>query len=55
MRLEHREHLEQLEFEEIARDRDRSALFDESGADTFIARKAGSSSKDISCQLSRPL
>ena len=40
MRLEHREHLEQLEFEEIARDRDRSALFDESGADTFIARKA---------------
>jgi len=40
MRLEHREHLEQLEYEEIARDRNRSALFDESGADTFIARKA---------------
>ena len=40
MRLEHREHLEQLEYEEIARDRNRSALFDESGADTFIAKKA---------------
>ncbi|HBF02869.1 MAG TPA: hypothetical protein DDW77_06870 [Verrucomicrobiales bacterium] len=40
MRLEHREHLEQMEYEEIARDRNRSALFDESGADTFIARKA---------------
>ncbi|MGB1673033.1 MAG: hypothetical protein ACPHRA_07400, partial [Limisphaerales bacterium] len=33
MRLEHREHLEQMEYEEIARDRNRSALFDESGAD----------------------
>jgi len=40
MRLENREHLEQLEFEEIAKDRNRSALFDESGDDTFLAKKA---------------
>ena len=40
MRLENREHLEHLEFEEIAKDRNRSALFDESGDDTFLAKKA---------------
>jgi len=40
MRLESREQLEQLEFEEIAKDRNRSALFEESGEDTFLARKA---------------
>jgi len=40
MRLENREHLEQLEFQEIAKDRNRSALFDESGDDTFLAKKA---------------
>ena len=40
MRLENREQLEKMEFEEIAKDRNRSALFEESGEDTFLARKA---------------
>jgi len=40
MRLENREYQEQLEFEEIAKDRNRSALFAESGDDTFLAQKA---------------
>ena len=40
MRLENREYLEQLEFEEIAKDRNMSALFAESGDDTFLAKRA---------------
>jgi HflK protein len=40
MRLENREQLETMEFEDIAKDRNRAALFDESGDDTFLARKA---------------
>ena len=40
MRLEDRERLEQLEYEEIKKSRGSSTLFEEAGADTFPARRS---------------